>query len=193
MKTTRYCLDHYRFHHPEAEQADLVDAILLSEEIPSDIAMSLLGRRRSTKDRYFLAPDRRGLFVLTKNNTFFNYLRFQRQQTDFCKKHWPLPTLMKGKPAEVPKKSLTQQVRELPHRHPEVGFSLRGLDLEPAFREAAGSRNRALLLLGRSKKFETVFDQETWEVTHRMIDPESGLEFLVCGPSGYETKVSLAA
>lgn len=61
-----HALSRFREHHPDATEADLVDAIQRGEAIDGDLVQALCGRSgpASAEDEFVLASDARGVFVI---------------------------------------------------------------------------------------------------------------------------------
>lgn len=101
-----HALDAYQIHFPQALHRELLYALTQGEEIETQTAMGLLGRKPSSfkeGDRFVLATHRRGLFVVSpalhirngeerpdlKPWNVVTYLRFQRQQEADAHRMWP--------------------------------------------------------------------------------------------------------
>jgi hypothetical protein len=71
-----HALDRFREHHPDASSDDLQHAISSGEPVDGDLVQALCGRsgRASADDRFVLAPDARGIFVLV-GESVRTYLR----------------------------------------------------------------------------------------------------------------------
>lgn len=85
-----HALDRIRLHHPSVGVRGALALVRCAEEIPAGIAAPLLGRSlEGVQDRYFLAHDRGGIFVIVRSqpqHTFgwvmVTYLRFGGYQQD---------------------------------------------------------------------------------------------------------------
>jgi hypothetical protein len=94
VQVTFHALERYATHHPEAVEEDLRVALDQALELDSALALPLIGRNstRQTGSRYFLAGDRRGLFVLEQGASrpvLITYLRFGPWQVAFSQQLWP--------------------------------------------------------------------------------------------------------
>lgn len=71
-----HALERYRQHHPAANPAALEAALKAGEAIDGDLVQALCGRSgpASPEDRFILAPDARGIFVLV-GDSLRTYLR----------------------------------------------------------------------------------------------------------------------
>ncbi|MGK0359311.1 MAG: hypothetical protein ACI9U2_001613 [Bradymonadia bacterium] len=71
-----HALDRYRQHHPTANPAALEAALQAGDSIDGDLVQALCGRTgpASPEDRFILAPDSRGVFVLV-GKSLRTYLR----------------------------------------------------------------------------------------------------------------------
>lgn len=98
-----HALDRYRVHHPAAEEDDLLNAWEAAEDVDSETALPMIGRRtQEIRAFYRIAPDFQGFFVLVRAEPgaerpylFRTYLRFQQSQQDFARRFWgaPAPSL----------------------------------------------------------------------------------------------------
>lgn len=89
-------------HHDVRSAWAVCELIDAATEIEPDLACTILQRRQPRgpgRDRYFLAADRRGLFVIAPSwiegsafaYTLVTYLRFSPSQVDAVSKLYPLP------------------------------------------------------------------------------------------------------
>ena len=97
---TVHAIEAYRIHHPEAERLDVQRGLRDAEEIDPIAAHGLAGRVRAPNpgDRFFLAADRQGVFVVAAGRgplagklALITYLRFQASQVRFACQHWGPP------------------------------------------------------------------------------------------------------
>jgi hypothetical protein len=88
VRCTSHALERYRLHQPAATINDVLDAWQWAESVSAELAQTLTGRRlRTTRDRYRIAPDHRGMFVLSEHHrrsgqwVLITYLRFTPMHT----------------------------------------------------------------------------------------------------------------
>lgn len=89
---TNHSLKRFKEHHPRASYRKLKAAFRASDKIDTKVARTMLGRsfRGGAKgDSYFLAQDRRGLFVLQKGEVITTYIRFEGVQVDMAHSLYP--------------------------------------------------------------------------------------------------------
>lgn len=142
---TAHARERFQIHHPEADLNTFCVALDQGEEISTSVARFLVGRAADpTKEmgvsRYFLAPDRWGLFVLVEYDqpshfplTCVTYLRFQHSQFEFVKERWP------PKPATA----FSEKPEPKPDMHPELGCPLDQINVLPCLREVFGGAKKA--------------------------------------------------
>ena len=95
-----HALDRLREHYPDANGWSAGQLLLAAVEVPGDVVREMLQRAvAKPSDRYFLAADRRGLFVLAPSTrsgspflyTLVTYLRFSPWQAELAERLYPLP------------------------------------------------------------------------------------------------------
>lgn len=86
-----HALERYREHHPEASTDEMNRAITAGEQIDGDLVQALCGRsgRASIEDRFVLAPDARGIFVIV-GDTVRTYLRLGSEAQRIVRGRQPL-------------------------------------------------------------------------------------------------------
>ena len=92
---SRHATDRVREHHPNARIRGTLAMLNRAEEIESGTAAGLMGRKPGeTPDRYFLAFDRRGIFVIARGNympwTLVTYVRLGDSQQEVALRLWPV-------------------------------------------------------------------------------------------------------
>lgn len=99
---SEHALERYQLHHPGATGAQVLAELERGVEVSGDMARLLCGRRKphrrdrrrqAAADRYVLARDRRGLFVVAPDRggvrRAVTYLRFGSAQEAFARDAWP--------------------------------------------------------------------------------------------------------
>lgn len=85
-------------HHPIRSRWDVVELIDRAIEMPLEVVLGILRRvRAGPGDRYFLADDRRGIFVLATSRipdsafvyTMVTYLRLSPSQIELVERLYP--------------------------------------------------------------------------------------------------------
>lgn len=104
---TGHALERIREHYPDAGAWAAGRLLLAAVEVSGEIACEMLRRRQlASADRYFLAADRRGLFVVAPGTrpgspfaySLVTYLRFSPWQAELAARLYPLPA---AEPSEV--------------------------------------------------------------------------------------------
>jgi hypothetical protein len=81
---TRHALERLQLHHPCSNYHDALRLLGAAQEMEAGLAAPFLGRSLAgVQDRYWMASDRRGIFVVVRNRTqgsfpwvLITYLRF---------------------------------------------------------------------------------------------------------------------
>lgn len=96
---SRHALDRVAEHHSITSRLDAVRLIDDSIEMAVEVVLTILRRvNAGSGDRYFLAADRRGIFVLTPSAhpgspflyTVVTYIRFAPSQTELVSRLYPV-------------------------------------------------------------------------------------------------------
>ena len=82
--------ERYAEHHPLALEDELLSAVARGIELDPKMAYTISHRTREPTrgDRFVLAPDRWGCFVIAAQ-TVETYLRYGLSQHEFVSAHWP--------------------------------------------------------------------------------------------------------
>lgn len=192
LQVTPHALDRFRVHHPDATPSDLLLALHYGEPVEPSLALTLVGRPgRPTTSSYVLAPDRRGLFAI-QDGRVVTYLRFQRNQREFCIAHWPLRSAVTSsavdetggcsaapETAPVTAQPAPSPPRDTPPREPEgdpalATYALHLAAIDPALR-AGRSVAQVRRLVANGRKVEATFDLATWTETVTIELPDGSL------------------
>lgn len=103
----RHALERFQIHHPDAVIGDVMLAVNTGIPMARELAIQFLGRemgRQGPVERYVLAPDRWGLFVVTLERppVLITYLRFGLSQHSVALRLWPLPPRVNAVPKDPP-------------------------------------------------------------------------------------------
>ena len=166
MNVSAHCLERFQIHHPDATKIEVVEYYAGSVGVATPLALTLLGRlpNKATNTRFFLSPDRNGMFALD-GHTLVTYLRFGPKQVEFCRRHWPIADVPKSVSQALPVKKLL--------RHPEIDLVTRHVKVTDSLREKMGSRAESLRAIHRSRKLQSHQNPNTWDTTHVLHDPET--------------------
>jgi len=188
---TVHARDAFRIHHEGVDFDTVLEALDASIEIDTGVALNLVGRPGKvgkTRDRYRLAPDRRGLFV-DDNGTVVTYLRFQQTQEDFALKHWPIEETETPEIVEeiVEEPEEESNVIQMPKPHLEHLTPSRVV-VKEGLERVMGNKNRARRALERSVLIKNIFDEESWTQVDVLTDPKTQTRFISLsrrdGPAG---------
>jgi hypothetical protein len=143
LVVTEHALDRFGLHNPGANARDVEQAVLQGEPISTDMAKTLLGRRRISNDSYLLSPDRRGLFVLAQRQQLkvITYIRFGLLQEQFVLKHWPVPKRKHHKEHTPQAQPMTKE--QLQQIHPVLKVRLSTIMPKKRLLRVYGSRAAA--------------------------------------------------
>lgn len=165
IRVTHHAWERYQIHHPSAGRGEVREAVRYGVEVDEGTARPLIGRGwsnpHSNKTYYRLAPDRRGIFAAVDRPeggvVIVTYLRFQKMQEEFAKKHWPM-TVPRRKVARRPRKAAVHPVR-----HPVTQISVsQGLQKKFGLRKAVREALReAPIVPGLKDVFEAHNGSET--------------------------------
>lgn len=84
-------MDRFREAHANADFDALLASLNQSEDMPAQIATTLLQRRPDRSgipSRFLLSPEREGLFVVA-NGAVVTFLRLGLAQQEFCRRVYP--------------------------------------------------------------------------------------------------------
>jgi len=82
LRVTFHAIDRFREHHPEATEEDLLLALEAGEPLDTTLARALMARRAeggAPGDHYILAPDKRGIMVVSFDQVVVTYTRLPKQ------------------------------------------------------------------------------------------------------------------
>ncbi len=145
--------------------------------------MSMVGRQRRGPRKiigsYILAPSRRGLFVIA-DETVITYLRFERSQEAFARRHWPPPNpvvVVDGTEVSAPptgsevarevslslaSTSPTSKPRApLPANHPELDVKLIRIQISAGLLAVYGTKRRVREIMAESKRCGAEYEAAT--------------------------------
>lgn len=87
-----HAVERFQQHHPHLEEYGLLGALRRSWEVSAGVARSVCGRSPgggAKGDRYFVADDCRGIFVVSASRVLVTYLRMSYSQQNWLREAWP--------------------------------------------------------------------------------------------------------
>lgn len=178
FEITYHAIDRFALHDPAADSDSVRQAVERSIEIAPMAALPLIGRNSTkvTRSRYFLAEDRRGIFVAEDDGpvaVVITYLRFGPLQSSMALKIWPVEKKEAAAPVALAPKSdsIAETVKRI---LPCIGIPVSAVTIGPRLHSACGSNNKAKVALLKARVLissdqEHVLQLETQRVRLRRV------------------------
>lgn len=204
---TQHALHRFRIHHAAATQEHLCHAANKARILPSELAMTLVGRlpqHADTEAVYRLAADHRGIFVVTlEDGAAVTYLRLGEAQRRFCDEqfwvapppepepppgsHTP-PTAGPPEPA-APSKPKKTRFADLPQVIPGTLIPSRLVSYHPVLLEVFRGRRGVWRAIVTGERTATDFCTRTWATTVRVAASGRVIEVRGRDEDGYEARL----